>query len=148
MNYYKYLLTTVLLFITIILHSQNDSIISIQIASKIIDAKTKKPIEFALIIIERDTFKKQKYSNQDGEFLFDSILPGVYSISVSFPGYTKQTYQCVQITKKNIVSFNRILLSPKVIYIDFDIIGRPKLISTDNPTHDNFNSRQIMRMPY
>ncbi len=62
--------------------------------------KQKRPIEFALIIIERDTFKKQKYSNQDGEFLFDSILPGVYSISVSFPEYTKQTYQCVQITKK------------------------------------------------
>lgn len=146
---YRNILFFVLMLSSLLLKAQNDTLTYTQLKYLVLDEKTKKPIEFATIIIERDSFKKQKYSDQDGESLFDSIQPGAYNISISFPGYVKQTYQNVKISETNLITFNEIFLISKVIFIDYCRLKiKPKLVPIDEPTHDNFNSKQIMRMPY
>lgn len=99
MNYYKHILTAIFLFNTIILYAQNDSIKPVQIIFKVIDAKTKKPIEYATVIVTGNTYKKSKYTYSNGLCAFDSLPTGTYSACITFTGYIKKIIQNVTPTQ-------------------------------------------------
>lgn len=67
MAFLKHILLVSFLLIGLNSFAQTDSINYGTLEVKVIDAKTKKPIEFTLVTIEKDSFKKRKYSNKNGE---------------------------------------------------------------------------------
>lgn len=87
MNFCKNILIISFLLIGLNSFAQKDSIKHGTFTSKIIDAKTKKPIEYALVTIKKDNFKKSKYADNNGLTIFGIIPNGIYSISISFRGY-------------------------------------------------------------
>ncbi len=145
MNYYKYILTALLLFTTVILYAQNDSITPIQVTCKVIDAKTKKPIEYAAVKIIKDSINKAKYTDSNGICYFDSLVPGTYTLYIIFIGYNKITITNIALNKSKVFD---IALDSKPSSCCLHCNPRYQLINKTEPTHDNFNSRQIMRMPY
>jgi hypothetical protein len=130
--------------------AQTDSIKFGKLEVNIVDEKTKKPIEYAVVTIQSNTFKKSKYSDKNSNAIFDSLLIGNYSINASVTGYLK------------IKTENSFILKDSTTYQKFEIINTGKstcihcdlklpqkeFIKPDEPTHQNLNRQQIMRMPY
>lgn len=143
MSLFKLLLSCLFYCITTCLYAQNDSIKPVQIIFKVIDAKTKKPIEYATVIVTGNTYKKSKYTHSNGLCAFDSLPTGTYSACITFTGYIKKIIQNVTPTQSQTfqIELNN---DPHNTGCNF---SNP-LINKTEPTHDNFNSRKIMRMPY
>ncbi|MFD1293877.1 TonB-dependent receptor domain-containing protein [Lutibacter holmesii] len=77
------------LLLPLVLFSQNNSTSSATISGKIIDATSKKPIEYATIIfksIDSGTIKYGGISNQKGHFSID-ITSGFYQTYIEFVSY-------------------------------------------------------------
>lgn len=127
--------------------AQIDSIQFGKLAGKVIDAKTKKPIEYAVITIEKDSFKKSKYSDKEGDFVFSNISVGNYSIYVSYTGYSKMKTENLYVLKDS-TSYNVFVMSDPIKFIGCNFGNNHKLIEKDEPTQQNLNKQQIMRMPY
>lgn len=143
----KYILTLAILVIGLNLFAQSDTVQYGKLKVKVIDAKTKKPIEYALVTIENDSFKKSHCSDGNGLFILDKVTFGIYNIYSSFTGYSKIKLQNVCINKDSIT-----YLKFEMIYSEIKMgcyFGPTKpLIIPNEPTQQNFNNKQIMRMPY
>ena len=64
------------------------------ISGTIIDNQTKKPVEYATIVIQKkidDTVIDGTVTDSKGKFIFENIAPGEYYISYSFIGYAKKS---------------------------------------------------------
>lgn len=102
------LLMMILMFISII-YSQNQqrrgdgsgmAPIGI-IKGKISDSETKKPIEYANIVLFRlrdSVMINGCISNPTGEFKLENLMPGRYYAKISFMGYSTKTVDNIQIT--------------------------------------------------
>lgn len=126
--------------------AQTDSIQFGKLEVKVIDAKTKKPIEFAVVKIEKDSFKKSKYADKNGIVYLDSLPVGTYNISTNLTGYMKVILEKI-ILNTNLITKRTIALDIKTLYplIQYE---RIPLIKRDEPTQHNLNRQQIMRIPY
>jgi len=142
----KYILLFSFLLFGLNLFAQSDSIKYGKLEVKVIDAKTKKPIEYAVVTIESNSFKKSRYTKSNGLFILDSIPLGIYNINSSFTGYSKIKFQSVDINRDSITYLKfEMIYSEKIM----GCLGPTKqIIKLDGPTQQNFNNRQIMRMPY
>lgn len=109
---------------------------------KVIDANSKKPIEFALVIIEGGGgIKKSKYSDKEGDFTFSAIPAGQYNITVSIIGYQKTTIQDVPVKGDNKITSRTITLeqSGKNVLGAAVVRGdKAVLIDPDDPNQNNF----------
>lgn len=147
MNLLKHILTLAILAIGLNLFAQTDTVQYGKLEVKVIDAKTKKPIEYAVVTIENDSFKKSHFTDSNGLFMLDKVTFGIYNIYSSFTGYSKMKLQNVCINKDSIT-----YLKFEMIYSEIKMgcyFGPTKpLIKPNEPTQQNFNNKQIMRMPY
>lgn len=143
----KYILTLAFLLVGLNLFAQTDTVQYGKLEVKVIDGMTKKPIEYAIITIEKDSFKKSKYSDNNGLFILDNIPFGMYNLYSSCIGYSKMKLQNVGINKDSIT-----YLKFEMIYSEIKMgcfFGPAKqLIQLDGPTQQNLNNKQIMRMPF
>lgn len=148
MIHLKHILLVSFLLIGLNSFAQTDSINYGTLEVKVIDAKTKKPIEFTLVTIEKDSFKKRKYSNKNGEVFFDSLDFGIYNITAGLTGYKKTILENV-ILKSNTITKKTMVLETTTTICD-PVINQDKkpLIKRDEPTQLNLNKQQIMRMPF
>ena len=146
MNLLKYIFTFTILVIGLNLFAQSDSIKYGKLEVKVIDAKTKKPIEYALVKLEAIGLIKAKYSDIDGEIIFDSLKSKTYKISIIYTGYNKQIYEDFKVDSL-CLTFKKIELKENKNFVFITRCG-PPIIKKDEPTQQNFNNRQIMRMPY
>lgn len=113
---------------------------------KIIDAVTKKPIEFAIIIIQSTTYKKSQPSDKNGEVKFDSLAAGKYDAMISFVGYRKLMLTDVPINAGKITSRTITLQSSTVTQLHALMIrDKAQLIDKDDPTQNSF--RKIQNNP-
>lgn len=147
MMHLKNILLVSFLIIGLNSFAQTDSIQFGKLAGKVIDAKTKKPIEYAVITIEKDSFKKSKYSDKQGDFIFTNIPVGNYSIYVSYTGYRKMKTENLYVLKDS-TSYNVFAMSDPIKFIGCNFGNDYKLIEKDKPTQHNLNRQQIMLMPY
>lgn len=132
MNLCKHILVYSFLLIGLNSFAQKDSIKDLTFTSKIIDAKTKKPIEYALVTIEKDSFKKSKYADNNGEVIFGIIPNGIYSISISFRGYRKiKTKKLIILKDSN--TFRKFKMIHLLKNIDFNEDSSFLLIQPDEP---------------
>jgi hypothetical protein len=146
MNHLKYILTLTILVIGLNLFAQTDSIKYSKLKLTIVDSITKKPIEFATVKLEAKDFIKMKYSDIDGEIIFDSLKSKTYKISIIYTGYNKQIYEDFKIDSL-CLTFKKIELQENKNFVFITRCG-PPIIKKDEPTHNNYNKEQIMRMPY
>jgi hypothetical protein len=147
MRLVTYILTLAILAIGLNLFAQTDTVQYGKLEVKVIDAKTKKPIEYAVVTIENDSFKKSHFTDSNGLFMLDKVTFGIYNIYSSFTGYSKMKLQNVCINKDSIT-----YLKFEMIYSEIKMgcyFGPTKpLIKPNEPTQQNFNNKQIMRMPF
>lgn len=142
----KYILTLTVLLVGLNLFAQTDTVHYGKLEVKVIDAKTKKPIEFALITIkqEKDTFFN--YSDSNGLVTFDNLVRNTYNIEISLTGFQKQILEDVKVMP-NVTVFKIITLNYYTICGPI-FFKNPPLIKPDGPTQQNLNKNQIMRMPF
>ncbi|MFA9214504.1 MAG: carboxypeptidase-like regulatory domain-containing protein [Candidatus Methylacidiphilales bacterium] len=146
MNHLKYILTLAFLAVGLNLFAQTDTVQYGKLEVKVIDAKTKKPIEFAMVKLEAKDFIRAKFSDADGEIVLDSLRTKTYLLTVTITGYRKKIYEKVVIDKLT-DTFLTIELNEIHNLVYITLCG-PQLIKKDGPTQQNFNNKQIMRMPY
>lgn len=88
------------------------------ISGVIIDNQTKKPVEFATIVIQKkndDTVIDGTITDSKGKFIFVNIASGEYIISYSFIGYTKKSPPPLIIDSQHkIVNLGDLFLEPSV----------------------------------
>lgn len=115
---------------------------------KIIDSKNHSPFEYAKVTIQSKRFKTSRFSNKNGEVVFDSLPAGTYNIITSCPGYTKVILENV-ILKSNTITKRTIALETTTMICN-PVINHDKkpIIKPDEPTQHYLNRQQIMRMPY
>ena len=142
----KYILLLSFVLFGLNLFAQTDTLKYGKLEVKVIDAKTKKPIEYALVKLEAIGLIKAKYSDNDGEIVFDSLKSKTYKISVNYTGYNKQIYEDFKIDSL-CITFKKIELQENKNFVHF-YKRKPQIIKRDEPTHNNYNKEQIMRMPY
>jgi len=142
----KYILLFLFLLFGLNLFAQTDTIKYGKLEIKVIDAKTKKPIEYAIVKLEAKGLIKAKYSDNDGEIVFNSLKSKRYNLTVIFTGYHKKIYEDFKIDSL-CIAFKKIELQENKNCV-FIITCGPTIIKKDGPTHDNYNKGQIMRMPY
>jgi hypothetical protein len=146
MNFCKNILLISFLLIELNSFAQTDSIKLGKLEVKVIDAKTKKPIEFALVTIEKDSFRKSKYADNNGKVVFDNLPTETYNITTSFPGYSKTIIEDL-ILKDNKKTKKTIVLDSKTCNPVINIEREPNF-KPDEPTPKILINKQIMRMPY
>jgi hypothetical protein len=146
----KYILTLAFLAVGLNLIAQTDIIQYGKLEVKAIDAKTKKPIEYAVVTIENDSFKKSRCTDSNGMFVLDNVTFGIYNIYSSFTGYPKMKLQSVSINKDSITYLKfEMIYSGKNSCMHCDLkLPLKVFIKPDEPTQQNLNNKQIMRMPY
>ncbi len=146
MNHLKQILTLSILVIGLNLFAQTDTVQYGKLEVKVIDAMTKKPLGNAVVKLESITYLKSKNSDSIGLAVYDSLLTAIYNITTTYPGYQKAKLEEVLI-KSNIITYRIIsIFNTNTTFCD---IPQPKpLIKKDEPTQQNFNNNQIMRMPY
>lgn len=150
MNHLKYILTLTILLVELNLFAQTDTVQYGKLEVKVIDEMTKKPIEYAVVTIENDSFKKSRYTDINGLFILDDVPFGMYNLYSSCTGYSKMKLQSVGINKDSITYLKfEMIYSEKNSCMHCDLkLPLKVLIKPDEPTHQNFNNNQIMRMPY
>jgi hypothetical protein len=143
MTTFKHIISILLLMPPILSQAQNDSLEPIKVRCKVVDQNTKKPLEYVLVELVSKTVVQKKYTDSSGTCYFDSLSSEIYFISAKLTGYTKTSITDILLIKSKIL---RVILNN-----DLHTKGCSFSISVINktePTHDQFNSRQIMRMPY
>lgn len=76
-----------------------------ELRGKIIDAKTKKPLDYASITLELNGIvKATKLSDDEGEFIIKPLQPGEYTVKVTYSGY------------QNAVTTGVIVISDQITY--------------------------------
>lgn len=132
------------------LFAQTDTVQYGKLEVKVIDGMTKKPIEYALVTIENDSFKKSHYTDSNGLFILDDVPFGTYNLYSSCTRYSKMKLQSIGITKNSITYLKfEMIYSGKNSCMHCDLkLPLKVFIKPDGPTQQNFNNNQIMRMPF
>ena len=83
-----------------------------ELRGKIIDAKSKKALDYASITLELNGIvKAQVLSDDDGEFIIKPLQPGTYTIKVSYSGYQGQVLSGVNVVSDQ-ATYQNISLTP------------------------------------
>lgn len=106
-----------------------------ELRGKIIDAKTKKALDYASITLELNGIvKATKLSDDDGEYIIKPLQPGEYTIKVTYSGYQSMVITGVTVVSDQISYQNVALVqneSGKVLDV-VEVKAKKKLIDPDN----------------
>jgi hypothetical protein len=123
------------------------------IKGTIIDEKTKEPIPFASVVIEKEgTLIAGGYSDIDGKYVINSITPGMYDLKVmEITHYINHIKDIV--IKSDYVIYKDFVLKEKLTltHIDYipNYIGKIPLISIDpTPSGQSYTSQEINKMAW
>lgn len=69
---------------------------------KVTDAKTKAPIAYATILLEKDGIRKGgAYTDDDGKYVINALDPGVYSLTVKYSGYQDKQVTDIEVASNS-----------------------------------------------
>ncbi len=84
-----------------------------KLQGKVSDSKTKAPIAYATIIIEKDGIRKGgAYTDDEGKYVVNALEPGNYSVTVNYLDYSDKKVTDIEITA-NSTKFVNIELAQK-----------------------------------
>lgn len=142
----RYIIWILLMLCSSAIFAQNKTPNYGSLELKIIDAVTKKPIEFAIIIIQSTTYKKSQPSDKNGEVKFDSLAADKYDAMISFVGYRKLMLTDIPINADKITSRTIALESNTATQLHALMIhDKAQVIDKDDPTQNSF--RKIQTKP-
>lgn len=86
-----------------------------ELRGKVIDAKTKKPLDYAAILIIKDgKVITQLLSDDDGVFAIKTLLPGKYTLKADYTGYDRSVIEEIEIMQETITYQNVNMMSGKL----------------------------------
>ncbi|MBJ7429159.1 MAG: von Willebrand factor type A domain-containing protein, partial [Bacteroidia bacterium] len=119
--------------------AQNKNIAKGSLNIKVIDAISKKPIEFVLVTVTTTNFKKSNYTNKDGVVKFDSLLVNTYSVTTSCTGYQKKHIDLIKVYSGKLV-YRKIELDNKSLNTVMIVSNKAPLIDADDPTQSSIRN--------
>ncbi len=140
----RYIIWMLLMLCSSAIFAQNKTPNSGSLELKVIDSISKKPIEFAVITIQSKNIKKSKYSDKNGNVIFDSICVDNYSVEVKFTGYQKHIVKDISVFT-NKTTIKTIALGYGKNLQEIVICDKAILIDKDEPTQNSF--RKIQNNP-
>jgi hypothetical protein len=106
-----------------------------EIGGIVSDAKTEEALPFANISLQDgDRIVDQTSSDEFGKYMFSRIPEGVYSIVISYVGYTAGSFENIQINNKELKVYNLELTQGNdlpTVYVFPDIIIETPLIGEE-----------------
>ncbi len=118
-----------------------------EIRGKVIDGKTKKAMDFVVVIAYLNGVQmKTATTDDDGEYTFKTLQVGVYSLKTSFEGYPSKTITNIDVNPDNITFLN-ITLEQNVNLEDVVIKDKPALIKKDGVSGKQFSAANLMALP-
>ncbi len=86
-----------------------------ELRGKIIDTKTKKPLDYATLVLLKDgKIVAQILSDDDGEYLIKLLLPGKYTLKADYIGYDKKVIEDVEIMRETVTYQNINMMSGRM----------------------------------
>ncbi|MEI6596289.1 MAG: carboxypeptidase regulatory-like domain-containing protein, partial [Bacteroidota bacterium] len=121
-----------------------------ELRGKVIDAKTKKPMDFVSVgIFLNGILKATAVTDDEGNFLAKSLQPGGYEIKVSYIGYRNSTVQNIDVVSDKIRFQNVYMESNEggKVLADVVVISKPPLIDPDGKQGKVVTSHDIQISP-
>jgi hypothetical protein len=121
-----------------------------EIRGKVLDSKTKKPLDYASITIELNGIvKATALTDDDGAFIVKTLQPGDYTVKVTYTGYVNAVVNGVDVISDQI-TFQNISMQMKEDgkVIDEVVITRKKqLVDPEGKGGATKGSKEIMALP-
>lgn len=120
-----------------------------EIRGKVIDSKTKKPLDFVSIQVELSgVVKAQVLTDDDGNYTIKTLQPGEYTVKASYVGYNNAVIQEVTVVSDNIAFVNVSMESSDGVTIKEVVIKRSRpLVDPEGKGGSVITSKEIMRLP-
>lgn len=119
--------------------AQNKNIAKGSLSIKVIDAISKKPIEFVIVTITTNNLKRSNYTNKEGVAKFDSLLANNYSVNTSCTGYQKKYTDLIKVYAGKLV-YTKIELDNKSLNSVVIVTNKAPLIDSDDPTQGSMRN--------
>lgn len=105
-----------------------------ELRGKVIDAKTKKALDYASIQLELNGIvKAQVLSDDDGEYIIKPLQPGEYTLRVKYAGYQPQSISGITVVSDQIAFQNIALVQDAAKQMkEYEFKAKKKLIDPDN----------------
>lgn len=138
-----------MLFSPTLLRSQETQTPKGEIRGKVIDSKTKKPIDYAALTLIKDEFViATAVSDENGSYLFVNLDSGEYQVRCTSFGYSQTTMKVINV-KANRISFANLSIRAinTVILSEVVIINKRPLIDHEGKGGSTKTSKNIMALP-
>lgn len=121
-----------------------------EIRGKVLDSKTKKPLDFVSVTVELNgVVKAQVLTDDDGSYVVKTLQPGTYTIKVSYIGFRNMIVTNVNVASDEITFSNVSMESNDGGKIIEDVIVQAKkpLIDPDGVNKNTKTAKEIMALP-
>jgi hypothetical protein len=120
-----------------------------EIRGKVIDSKTKKPLDYASVTIElKGVVKATTLTDDDGNFIVKTLQPGEYTVKVTYTGYVNAVINDVDVYSDQI-TFQNVSMQAKEEgkQLEEVVIRRTKPLIDPDKQGMTKNSKEIMALP-
>jgi hypothetical protein len=118
-----------------------------EIRGKVIDEKTKKPMDYVTVTAYLNGIAKASTQTDDeGGYTFKTLQVGEYSIKAYYSGYPLQTITDIGVNPDGI-TFVNVTMEQNVNLKEVVIKDKPALIRKDGVSGAQFNAAKIMALP-
>lgn len=121
-----------------------------EIRGKVIDSKTKKPLDFVSVTVELNgVVKAQVLTDEDGSYIVKTLQPGNYTVKATYIGYRNSVITGVNVASDEIAFTNIPMESNdggKQLE-DVVIVRKKPLIDPDGVNKNTKTAKEIMALP-
>jgi hypothetical protein len=121
-----------------------------EIRGKVLDSKTKKPLDYASVTIELNgAVRATTLTDDDGQFIVKTLQPGQYTIKVTYTGYVNAVVNGVDVISDQI-AFQNIAMQMKEDgkVLEEVVIKRKKpLVDPEGKGGATIGAKEIMSLP-
>lgn len=120
-----------------------------EIRGKVLDSKTKKPLDYVSVTIQLNGVTKAAVlTDDDGSYVVKTLQPGTYTILVTNLGYRNVVVSGVDVTSDNITFQNISMEASEGKELEAVVVKAKKaLIDPDGVNKTTKTSAEIMRLP-
>lgn len=116
----------------------------------VIDSKTKKPLDYAnIVLLKGSSNYAMALSDDEGEFMFKGLPYGSYTVKASYNGYTNNSVSNIEVTASTIIQVKISLVGDgRVVYFTCCCFRRPVeavFDSTSIKTMEKFNYQNLQK---
>lgn len=121
-----------------------------EIRGKVIDAKTKKPLDFVSVsVFLNGQVKAQVLTDDDGSYIVKTLQPGEYEVKATFIGFRNAVVTNVEVTSDNITFQNINMESNEngQVLTDVVVVRKRPLVDPEGKGGGTVTAKEVMRLP-